>query len=124
MKSILYFDLYGNNRDPRNSKWNSFNLNDISLESVSENSDFFSVSKDPYTPAKGDKYYFLDKVYIPRVKLKEFHDQNGTKTVRDITQATHVFTGDATEDFYVDKSYRYSIPTSLFKKFSCNWYRY
>lgn len=117
MKSILYFDLYGNNRDPRNSKWTSFNLNDISLESVSENSDFFSVSKDPYTPAKGDKYYFLDKVYIPRVKLKEFHDQNGTKTVRDITQATHVFTGEATKDFYVDKAYRYSVPTSLFKKF-------
>lgn len=117
MMNILYFDLYGNNRDPRNSKWTSFDLKDISLESVSENSDFFSISKDPYTPAKGDKYYFLDKVNIPRVKLKEFHDENGTKTVRDITQATHVFIGDATEDFYVDKAYRYSIPTILFKKF-------
>lgn len=117
MKSILYFDLYGNDRDPRNSKWSSFDLREISLENISENSDFFNISKDPYTPAKGDKYYFLDKVNVPRVKLKEFHDENGTKTVRDITQATHVFIGDATEDFYINKAYRYSVPTAVFKKF-------
>lgn len=117
MMNVLYFNLNGNNRDPRNSKWTSFDLSDISLECVSEESDFFNISKDPYTPVKGDKYYFLDKVNIPRVKLKEFHDENGTKTVRDITQATHVFIGEATKDFYIDKAYRYSVPTAMFKKF-------
>jgi hypothetical protein len=117
MINILYFDLYGDDRDPRNSKWSSFDLRGISLESVSDESDFFKISKDPYTPAKGDKYYFLDKVNIPRVKLKEFHDENGTRTVRDLTQATHVFIGDKTEELYVERAYRYSMPTNLFKKF-------
>lgn len=49
-----------------------------------------------YTPSKGDKYYFLPGVNIPRVKLKDLTIQHGVKTVRNIEDATHIFAGDGT----------------------------
>ena len=46
-----------------------------------------------YSPQKGDTFYFLPGVSIPRVKLKDLNVQYGIKAVRDIEKASHIFMG-------------------------------
>ena len=46
-----------------------------------------------YTPGMNDKLFFLPGVNIPRVKLKNLTTTYNIKTVRDITDATHIFAG-------------------------------
>jgi hypothetical protein len=70
-----------------------------------------------YTPAQGDKYYFLPGVSIPRVKLKNLTKDYKIKVVREITEATHVFYGKKSEDKLTDYKWDYHISTNNFKAF-------
>lgn len=118
MENILFLSIFGGTKDSRSNTWTSFNLTDISLLCSSQDpASLFKINQDPYTPTKGDKFYFLEKVNVPRVKLKDFHDEHGTKTIRDVSQATHVFVGERTIDLYTEKRWVYEIPVALIKKF-------
>ena len=70
-----------------------------------------------YTPSVGDKYYFLDGVTVPRVKLKNLATDYKIKVVRNIKEATHVFGSAKSLDKMTDGNWYYSIGTELFKKF-------
>jgi hypothetical protein len=70
-----------------------------------------------YTPSVGDKYYFLDAVTVPRVKLKNLATDYKVKVVRDIKEATHVFGSAKSLDKMTTYNWYYCISTELFKQF-------
>ena len=118
MENILFLSIFGGTKDSRSNTWTSFNLTDVSLLCSSQDpASLFKINQDPYTPTKGDKFYFLEKVNVPRVKLKDFHNEHGTKTTRDVSQATHVFVGERTIDLYTERKWVYEVPVALIKKF-------
>ena len=73
--------------------------------------------KDKYTPSLNDKLYFLKGVNIPRVKMKNLATDYKIKTVRDISEATHIFGSNSSLDKISDVKWRYSMATSDFKLF-------
>lgn len=73
--------------------------------------------KDKYTPSLNDKLYFLKGVNIPRVKMKNLATDYKIKTVRDISEATHIFGSTSSLDKISDVNWKYSIATSDFKLF-------
>lgn len=73
--------------------------------------------QDKYTPSLNDKLYFLKGVSIPRVKMKNLATNYKIKTVRDISEATHIFGSSSSLDKISDVSWKYSINTSDFKLF-------
>jgi len=115
--------LHINIRYPREgsgklSKVNHLILQDIRILHTGEKPEsFFPNLLTNYVVNKGDKFYFLEKVSIPRVKLKEFNEQNGTKTVRDLESATHIFASKDTIKLYTQHEWSYTISTELFKFF-------
>ena len=79
--------------------------------------DILNISKDEYTPTKGDKFYFLPGVSIPRVKLKDLTRDYGVKSTRNINDATHIFAGRSTQHKVSDSSWVYRIPTEEIQSF-------
>ena len=73
------------------------------------NEDIFTQYLDEYTPAKGDKLYFLPGVNVPRIKLKDLALQHGIRTVRNIDDATHIFAAKNTKDKITSGQWRYSL---------------
>jgi len=70
-----------------------------------------------YTPSLNDRLYFLKGVTIPRVKMKNLAVDYKIKTVRDITDATHIFGSSNSFDKITDSIYEYKIATEEFKAF-------
>lgn len=85
------------------------------LYCAERDTDVISINDKEYTPTKGDKLYFLSGVNIPRVKLKDLSLQHGTKTTKDIDDATHIFAGKNTKDKLISSHWYYSIDTSFIK---------
>ena len=85
------------------------------LYCAERDSDIISINDKEYTPTKGDKLYFLPGVNIPRVKLKDLSLQHGTKTTKDIDDATHIFAGKNTKDKIISSRWYYSVDTSFIK---------
>jgi len=67
---------------------------------IEQSKNLFDIQPLDYTATKGDKFYFLPGVNIPRAKVKTFNDENGTKTVRDINTATYIFGSDKSQYEY------------------------
>lgn len=93
-----------------------------SIDSIIADSSYNnSISEDnlllTYTPSIGDKLYFLKGVNIPRVKMKNLIADFKIKTVRDITEATHIFGSRQSFDKMTNPLNFYQIPTSEFKLF-------
>ena len=74
------------------------------------------ISSNAYTPTKGDKFYFLPGVSIPRVKLKDLTTQYGIKSTRSIQDATHVFAGKSTEHKVTETKWLYKVPTEVVQR--------
>ena len=85
------------------------------LYCAERDTDVISINDKEYTPTKGDKLYFLSGVNIPRVKLKDLSLQHGTKTTKDIDDATHIFAGKNTKDKLISSHWYYSIDTSIIR---------
>jgi hypothetical protein len=75
-----------------------------------------NISDDEYIPTKGDKFYFLPGVSIPRVKLKDLTKDYGIKSTRNLQDATHIFAGRSTENKVTDRLWAYKIPTDAVQK--------
>jgi hypothetical protein len=86
------------------------------LYCANDKNNFLPVNNKEYTPTKGDKLYFLPGVNIPRVKLKDLTLQHGIKSIRDIDQATHVFSGKNTKDKLVTSHWYYDLDTELLRE--------
>lgn len=86
------------------------------LYCANDKNNFLPVNNKEYTPTKGDKLYFLPGVNIPRVKLKDLTLQHGIKSIRDIDQATHVFSGKNTTDKLISSHWYYDLDTELLKE--------
>ena len=74
------------------------------------------ISDNAYTPTKGDKFYFLPGVSIPRVKLKDLTTQYGIKSTRSLLDATHVFAGKSTEHKVTETKWLYHVPTEVVQR--------
>jgi hypothetical protein len=109
MKSYLKFEIYVSN--------NETDL-DIKVEPIisSFSKDFFNLVEKQYVPNKGDAFYFLPAVNIPRVKLKDLTLNFGIKTVRNIEDATHIFGSHLTISKICSSQWYYSCSTENFKK--------
>jgi len=69
---------------------------------IPQNKPLFNIQDIDFQPQKGDKMYILPGVNIPRVKVKQFNEDNGTKTVRDLKTADYIFGSDKTQNEYFD----------------------
>jgi len=109
MKSYLKFEIYVSN--------NETDL-DIKVEPIigSFSREFFNLVEKQYVPNKGDTFYFLPAVNIPRVKLKDLTLNFGIKTVRNIEDATHIFGSHLTKSKMCNSCWYYSCSTENFKK--------
>lgn len=75
-----------------------------------------NISDNEYIPTKGDKFYFLPGISIPRVKLKDLTRDYGIKSTRSLQNATHIFAGKSTENKVSDSVWLYKIPTDAIQK--------
>jgi hypothetical protein len=73
--------------------------------------------KHTYTPAQGDKFYFLPGVTVPRVKLKDLNATYKIRSVRDINEANVFFIGSKTNDVFTDYSWEHRVETEKLKEF-------
>ena len=89
----------------------------IDTKVASKDSPSFSFKTDQYTPTKGDKYYFLPGVNIPRIKLKDLALQHGVRNVRNIDEATHIFGSNSTFAKMINRNYEYFMETADFLEF-------
>ena len=101
VKAYLKIELY--NTDTGFSNYGISHLNIEGTLSVTEgyfsddNTDTtFDIVKTEYNLTVGDKFYFLPGVSVPRIKLKDLASSHKIKTVRDIQDATVIFTGKKT----------------------------
>ena len=76
-----------------------------------------SISKNTYTPIKGDKVYFLPGVSIPRIKFKNVCTEYDIKTVRDVNEANVIFGSKKTFNEITDTYWVYEIKTTDFINF-------
>lgn len=88
MESSIYITMNQNNL--------SVNLTYL----IEQSKNLFDIQPLDYTATKGDKFYFLPGVNIPRAKVKTFNDENGTKTVRDLNTANYIFGSDKSQQEY------------------------
>lgn len=77
----------------------------------------FNHKKDSYTPTKGDKFYFLPGVNIPRIKLKDMALKHGVRNVRNIEDATHIFGGSSSYAKMINRKYEDIAKTKDFLDF-------
>lgn len=80
--------------------------------------DLFTLDNTPYVPQKGDRFYFLPDVNIPRIKLKDLATNYGVKVTRDPENATHIFASKNTINKVTTRAWYYKIPTSYFKEYA------
>ncbi len=76
---------------------------------IEQSKNLFNIQPLDYTATKGDKFYFLPGVNIPRAKVKTFNDENGTKTVRDLNTATYIFGSDKSQHEYFNSHTKVKI---------------
>lgn len=77
----------------------------------------FTFKTGAYTPAKGDKYYFLPGVNIPRIKLKDVALKHGVRNVRSVDDATHIFGSNSTLAKMTNRRYENFVKTADFLEF-------
>lgn len=77
----------------------------------------FTFKTGAYTPAKGDKYYFLPGVNIPRIKLKDVALKHGVRNVRSVDDATHIFGSNSTLAKMTNRRYESFVKTADFLEF-------
>jgi hypothetical protein len=79
----------------------------------------FNIQDLDFKPKAKDKFYLLPAVNIPRVKVKQFNEENGTKTVRDINAADYIFGCNKTQFEYftsVGTTWVYKMPVGDMEK--------
>jgi hypothetical protein len=94
---------------------NSGNLTTKLKHFVNSAKPLFNIQDIDFQPKKGDKMYILPGVNIPRVKVKQFNEENGTKTIRDLKTADYIFGSDRTQNEYFDargNHWIYKMPAS------------
>ena len=89
----------------------------IDTKVASKETPSFTFKTDAYTPTKGDKYYFLPGVNIPRIKLKDVALQHGIRNVRNIDEATHIFGSNSTFAKMINRQYENFMETADFLEF-------
>jgi hypothetical protein len=89
----------------------------IDTKVASKDEPQFAFKTDAYTPAKGDKYYFLPGVNIPRIKLKDVALKHGVRNVRNVDEATHIFGSNSTLAKMTNRRYEYFVKTADFLEF-------
>lgn len=77
----------------------------------------FTFKTGAYTPTKGDKYYFLPGVNIPRIKLKDVALKHGVRNVRNVDEATHIFGSNSTLAKMTNRRYENFVKTADFLEF-------
>ena len=77
----------------------------------------FMFKTGAYTPTKGDKYYFLPGVNIPRIKLKDVALKHGVRNVRSVDDATHIFGSNSTLAKMTNRRYENFVKTADFLEF-------
>ena len=102
--------------DWSNSKLNSIDIKVEPFNGSFEN-DIFTLDKTPYVPQKGDRFYFLPDVNIPRIKLKDLATNYGVKVTRDPKNATHIFASKNTINKVTTRNWNYKISTEYLKAF-------
>lgn len=88
----------------------TMNQNNLSVKLdylIEQSKNLFDIQPLDYTATKGDKFYFLPGVNIPRAKVKTFNDENGTKTVRDLNTANYIFGSDESQQEYFKTAKRW-----------------
>jgi len=85
---------------------------------ISISKPLFDIQDIDFKPNKGEKLYLLPGINIPRVKVKQFNQDNGTKTIRDISAADYIFGSDKTQHEYYNSSSQwvYKMPVADFEK--------
>ena len=89
----------------------------IDTKVASKDEPKFTFKTGTYTPAKGDKYYFLPGVNIPRIKLKDVALKHGVRNVRNVDDATHIFGSNSTLAKMTNRSYETFVKTADFLEF-------
>ena len=114
VKSHLKIELY--NTDSGFSSYGASHLNIEGKISVIEgyfsrdvDDPTFMNLKTEYNLTAGDKFYFLPGVSVPRIKLKDLASSHKIKTVRDINDATVIFTGKKTAISVSDDCWMHSV---------------
>ena len=101
--------------------WHQSTLESIDVKvepfSGSFENDLFTLDNTPYVPQKGDRFYFLPDVNIPRIKLKDLATNYGVKVTRDPENATHIFASKNTINKVTTRAWYYKIPTNYFKEY-------
>ena len=113
MEKLISFKIDTN--DYYNLSKDSFIIHVNSLYGVDPKD--FSPTENTVSFVPGDKIYFLPGVNIPRVKLKDIVLDYNIKIVRDINQATKVFTGSNTYNKISDRNWFYTFDIKLLDKF-------
>ena len=89
----------------------------IDTKVASKDEPKFTFKTGAYTPAKGDKYYFLPGVNIPRIKLKDVALKHGVRNVRSVDDATHIFASNSTLAKMTNRRYENFVKTAHFLEF-------
>jgi hypothetical protein len=76
----------------------------------------FSPLEHDYEPQNGDKVYFLPGVNVPRTKFKNLCDEEGIRTVRDISAANIIVGNNASVKQLTDSVFGYKATVSDFKE--------
>ena len=115
VKKYLKIELY--NTD---SGFNHYGISHLNIEgklSVTEGyfpdndtDTTFDNPKTEYNLTVGDKFYFLPGVSVPRIKLKDLASSHKIKTVKDINDATVIFTGRKTMHSVTDYVWHHAVP--------------
>jgi hypothetical protein len=108
---ILYIDLH------LNGDASKITGVDLDFKTVFDKDFEPHVLEKSYTPGMNDKLFFLPGVNIPRVKLKNLTTNYNIKTVRDITDATHIFAGKDTSAKIGEVQWHYTLDTIALNNF-------
>lgn len=94
-------------------------IEDIEVTTFILNNDkgnILNITDNVYTPVKGDRFYFLPGVSVPRVKLKDLSADYGIKSTRNLEDATHIFASKHTIDKVSESIWTYKIPKASIEK--------
>ena len=114
VKKYLKIDLY--NTD---SGFNHYGISHLNIEGIlsvtegyfsdDDTDTTFDNAKTEYNLTVGDKFYFLPGVSVPRIKLKDLASSHKIKTVRDIQDATVIFTGKKTMHTMTEYNWQHTV---------------